>query len=138
MSTLLDMVQFPQQSHKINLKREGLYAIVFTYLRRTWEDDIDLIPKTAAREVPGSAFVGRSVQSFSHVVVAGRRYGASTAHRGQTHQYAYIEGRQAVQIIRILQVLHKDRHNRPLVANVAIVQPFIHSDYAGTMPWATR
>lgn len=138
MFAFLDLVQFPQQSHKINLKRESLYAMVFTYLRQTWEDNVDLIPETAGPDEPGSVFVGRSVLSFSHVVVAGRRYGASTAHRGQTHQYAYIEGRQAVQIIRILQILHKDRHDRPLVANVAIVQPFIHSDYAGTMPWATR
>ncbi|KAH9850227.1 hypothetical protein C2E23DRAFT_861486 [Lenzites betulinus] len=133
-----DAIEFPKQSQKINLKREGLYAIVFTYLRRIWADKVELIPDTSGRDVPGSAFVGRVVPSFSHAVVAGLRYGASTTHRGQCHQYAYIEGRQAVRIMHILQILHKDRRNQPLVANLAIVQPFIASDYAQSMPWATR
>ncbi|KAI0351281.1 hypothetical protein OH77DRAFT_1567406 [Trametes cingulata] len=131
-------VRFPNENRKIDLKRESLYALVFTYLRRDWQDEVALIPDTSARDVPGSAFVGQRVSSFSHVVVHGQRYGASTAHRGKSHQYAYVSGRQAVRINYILQVSHRAASGKELVANIAIVQPFIASDRAEMMPWASR
>lgn len=134
----VDMLQFPRQSRKINLKREGLYPVVFTYLRRLWEDRVDLIPDTSGRDVPGSAFVGIAVPSFSHVVFTGQRYGASTSHRGRTHQYAYINSREAVKINYILRITHSDSFGRPLLANLAVVQPFLQSDLADAMPWHSR
>ncbi|KAH9846575.1 hypothetical protein C2E23DRAFT_710235, partial [Lenzites betulinus] len=86
----------------------------------------------------GSAFVGRVVPAYSHVVVAGLRYGASTAHQGRKHQYAYIRGREAMQIKYILQVSYTDARGRPLLANIAIVQPFIESELEQSMPWQSR
>ncbi|OJT11593.1 hypothetical protein TRAPUB_11902 [Trametes pubescens] len=54
-------IHFPKHATKVNLKREGLYAIVFTYLRRAWQEKVHLIPDTSGREVAGSAFIGRTV-----------------------------------------------------------------------------
>lgn len=132
------MLQYPAQSRKIDLKREGLYPLVFSFLRRLWQNEVTLITDTSHRAIEGSPFVGRSVLSYSHVVLAGLRYGTSTHHRGRNHKYAYVDGRDAVQINEILQISHTCPDGKVLIASIAIVQPFMPSDQADQMPWATR
>ncbi|KAH9855662.1 hypothetical protein C2E23DRAFT_724308 [Lenzites betulinus] len=132
------MLQFPPHPRKIDLKREGLYPLVFSFLRRLWQDELLLITDSSDRDIEGSPFVGRSVFSYSHAVLAGMRYGTSTHHRGRNHQYAYMNGREAVQINHILQISHRCLDGKILVASLAIVQPFLPSNQADQMPWAMR
>ncbi|KAI1792694.1 hypothetical protein LXA43DRAFT_1130213 [Ganoderma leucocontextum] len=132
------LIRYPRHSRKFNLRREGLYALVFSSLRRLWAGDIDLITDTSTRDVGGSPFVGAAVPAYPYVVVAGVRYGASTAHRGRNFQYAYINGRDAVQIDHIFQISHSPAPGQMLVANIAVVRPFIPSSHEAEMPWAAR
>lgn len=115
-----------------------MYELVYEHLRKQWQDITALIPDTAPHTQDGTAFVAVAVPSFSHVIVAGVRYGASTAHRGLSCRYAYIDGRQPVDIQKILQVSCTRQDGRILVAGIAIVRPFIPSNMAEDMPWAAR
>ncbi len=130
-------IQYPKHSRRVNLKNDDLYYSIFVHLRALWKDTTVLITDSAPMHAEGSRFVGVA-QSFSHAIVAGRRHGASTMHRGLGHRYAYINGRQPVDIIRILRIEHEYANSKTLVVHLAIVRPFIASIYAPKMPWAAR
>lgn len=103
------------------------------------EDGVELVTDTdVLRVANGSPFAGAAVLSYSHVVVAGLRYGASTAHRGRNYCHAYINGRDAVRIDRICSVSHLTPGGKMLVANIAVVRPFINSEHIAEMPWAMQ
>lgn len=133
----IDLVKWPKHGRKLNLRPEGLYNIVFNHLRDTWSDLATLIPDTSYNDI-GSPFIAVAVPSYSHVIVAGQRYGNSTAARGIKYRYAYIDGRQPVDIIHLFRVQHTTNDGTELEAELAIVRPFIHSIHAPDMPWATR
>ncbi|KAI9065736.1 hypothetical protein FKP32DRAFT_1610486 [Trametes sanguinea] len=133
-----EFIVYPKHGRRINLKHVELYETVYEHLRKEWEGAVDLIRDTARHTDSGTAFVAVSVPTFSHVVVAGIRYGASTAQRGLSSRYAYVDGRQPAEIQRILQVSCTSPEGRILVANLAIIRPFLPSDKAAAMPWASR
>ncbi|KAI0822078.1 hypothetical protein BC628DRAFT_1328267 [Trametes gibbosa] len=134
----VELIVYPKYGRKIDLKHAGLYNLVYEHLRKEWRDTTALIPDTAPHTQDGMAFIAVAVPSFSHVIVAGVRYGTSTAHRGLSCRYAYINGRQPVDIQQILQVSCTSPNGQILIGGIAIVRPFLPSEKAGGMPWAAR
>lgn len=132
-----ELIKFPKYGRARNLRPEGLYNLVFNHLRETWKHSVALIPDTSFADV-GSPFIAVAVPFYSHIVVAGQRYGASTAPRGIKYRYAYLGGRQAVDIIHLLRVEHTTNDGLVLTAELAIVRPFEISPEAAEMPWAGR
>ncbi|OSD03378.1 hypothetical protein PYCCODRAFT_1365629 [Trametes coccinea BRFM310] len=132
-----ELIQYPKQSRKYNLRTEDLYTPIFRHVRDMWKERVKLVSDISfARD--GSPFIAIAVPFYSHIVIAGQRYGASTTRRGQANRYAYIDGRQAVEITHILRVTHTTEEEETLTADLAIVRPFIPSPAAADMPWATR
>ncbi|KAL7279486.1 hypothetical protein ACG7TL_007329 [Trametes sanguinea] len=134
-----ELIKYPRHGQRCNLRAHGLYSLIFHYLRDFWKDEVALIADTAFSE-HGSPFIALSVPTYTHVVISGQRYGTASSHHGKAHSYAYVNGRQAVKIIRILKVEHasEDEHAPPLIANIAMVQPFIPSAQGDYLPWAAR
>ncbi|KAJ2994175.1 hypothetical protein NUW54_g7598 [Trametes sanguinea] len=137
-----ELIKFPRQSQKRNLRAQGLYSLIFHYLREAWKNDINLIPDTSFSE-DGSPFIAVTVPFYSHLLVGGQRYGTSTTYHGKRHCYAYIDGRQPVDIIHILRIVHTREDDNleelpPLTAGLAVVRPFLPSPHADEMPWAAR
>ncbi|KAI0740484.1 hypothetical protein C8Q76DRAFT_607829, partial [Earliella scabrosa] len=132
-----DLIKYPKQSHAKNLWKEGIYMIVFRYLRNAWKNDVTLELDTSDDE-RGSPFIALSTPFYSHILVAGQRYGASTMHRGLGTRYAYINGRQAVDILHIIKVDYITNEGKNLHADLAIIRPFVPSPAASAMPWADR
>lgn len=133
-----ELIVYPKYGLKVDLKHTGMYNLVYEHLRKEWQDTTALIPDTAPHTQRGTVFIAVAVPSFSHVIVAGVRYGAATAHRGLSSRYAYINGRQPVDIQKILQISCTHPDGRILVAGIAIVRPFLPSEKADEMPWAAR
>ncbi len=132
-----EYIEYPKHWRRIKLKNDGLYYPIFVHLRELWKDTLTLITDSAPVGTEGSPFVGH-IRSYSHCTVAGIRYGASTMHRGLGYRYAYINGRQPVDIIQILCIEHEYDHGKSLIAHLALVRPFIASEYASSMPWTPR
>ncbi|KAI0686772.1 hypothetical protein C8T65DRAFT_747250 [Cerioporus squamosus] len=80
-----ELIVYPKHGQAQSLRGAGLYHLVFAYLAKRWRDDVTLIMDT----------------SFTD---DGIRYGASTRPRGVGNRYAYMNGRQAVQIDHILRI----------------------------------
>lgn len=76
-----------------------------------------------------------TVTSYSHVNIKSLRYGATTAHRGKSARYAYIDHRIPVEIQYIFQVEQACGEQPPLVANIAIVRHFQRGDDLPMFPW---
>ncbi|KAH9847644.1 hypothetical protein C2E23DRAFT_889746 [Lenzites betulinus] len=76
-----ELIQFPKHGPPGNLRAAGLYTLVFHHLARAWAADVDLVPDTSFAE-EGSPLIAISVPFFSHVLVAGQRYGVSTSPQG--------------------------------------------------------
>ena len=122
----------------INIAGTSLYHPVFVYLRALWQREVLLVPKTSDSRA-GEPFVATTVESFSHVIVNGTRFGACTSHRGQGTSFAYIDGRVAVRIQYLFRVKH-DRRNRTLPSlstSFAIVERF-RNDGLLHMPWTSQ
>lgn len=130
-----ELVRYPKQSRVVNLQAEDLYGAVFSHLRHEWEGQFSLVTETAPLDTPGSRFTATHVRSYAYVTVAGVRYGAAAAHRGRNYRYAYINGRDAVQIERLLRVSHISPTNQEIHAHLAVVRPFLGTDLAARMPW---
>ncbi|KAI0372088.1 hypothetical protein BV20DRAFT_1034933 [Pilatotrama ljubarskyi] len=132
-----ELMKFPSHSQKRNLRAENIYTLVFQHLREAWKDQVRLVPDTSFAE-DGSPFIALAVPFYSHVLVAGQRYGASTMHRGIGHRYAYVDGRQAVNILHLLHCEHWTTSGKTLCAELAVVLPLTSSNAAAEMPWASR
>ncbi|KAJ3014376.1 hypothetical protein NUW54_g1323 [Trametes sanguinea] len=83
-----ELIVYPKHGRKLNLKHAGLYADVYEHLRKEWQGKVNLIPDTAPHDENGTAFIAVAIPMFSHVVVAGVRYGASTAQKGLSSRAA--------------------------------------------------
>lgn len=137
LTQLSELIVYPKYGRKRNLRPDGLYNTVFKHVQYAWRDSVQLIPDVSFAE-NGSPFIAVAVPFYSHIVVAGQRYGASTAPRGIKYRYAYIDGRQAVDIIHLLRVEHTTNDGLALTADLAIVRPFLASPDAAMMPWEGR
>ncbi|OSC97862.1 hypothetical protein PYCCODRAFT_1428192 [Trametes coccinea BRFM310] len=65
-------------------------------------------------------FIAVAIPSFSHVAVTGIRYGIASVQRGKHYHYAYINGREPVEIQQILQVSALSPNGKLLIANLAV------------------
>ncbi|KAL1749513.1 hypothetical protein FB107DRAFT_177501, partial [Schizophyllum commune] len=95
----LDRVRYPKYSHKVSLRATDstIFLKVWTHLRAVWAANIDLIHDcNVARNHTQVSFYGY-VQSFSHLWVNNRQYGAVTTRRGFSARYGYIDHRIPVQ-----------------------------------------
>lgn len=133
----VELIVYPKYGRKRNLRPDGLYNCIFKHLQHAWRDSVKLIPDTSFADT-GSPFIAVAVPFYSHVIIAGQRYGTSTAPRGIKYRYAYIDGRQAVDITHLLRVEHTTNTGLLLTAELAIVRPFQASPEAAEMPWAGR
>jgi hypothetical protein len=133
-----DDITFTKHPKKLNLLAisNNIYQITYRYLRNKWSAIINL--KTSTNILgDGENFMGNA-RSYSHVWLRGLRYGSAIAHRGKSARYAYINGRQPVEIQYLLQVSHDRRvaDTAPLIADLAIVRRFISDDNIPEFPWA--
>ncbi|KAJ7603249.1 hypothetical protein DFH06DRAFT_1114701 [Mycena polygramma] len=114
----------------------GYYRLVFDYLKSLWATQCVVIPDvsnpTDEREI---SFSGE-VQSFSHLWVKKRRYGAGDEHRGQSAKYAYIDGRVPVHIDHLFRVTQELEQDTQLSASFAIVRRFRPCTTIFNWPWA--
>ena len=107
----------------------GYYGLVFDYLEGLWQGRIALVADLDMDQAFGDTTFEGSVKSYSHVKLQSLRYGAATAHRGRSARYAYIHHRRPVEI----QQAHGDEP--PLIANIALVQPFQRGNGIPVFPW---
>ena len=84
---------------------------------------------------PGDASFMGTVKKFSHMWLKKRRYGAATAQRGQTAQYAYIDHRVPVCIQHIFQAVQHQSNGADLIAEFAVIQRFQGGDELPNFPW---
>jgi hypothetical protein len=75
------------------------------------------------------------VESFSHLWVQKRRYGAASQHRGKSAQYAYIDARIPVRIQYLFRVQQKLADESTLTAGFAIVNRFQVNTNIMDFPW---
>ena len=131
------MVRYPSQVQRKNLRQLGVYVLVYSYLRSLWKNDFTLIQDTAVFS-DGTPFFPHDTHCYPYVHVGGMKYGASTFLCGRGNRYAYIHGRQAVDILNIMKISVETAEGLTLNADIAIVRRFIASPHAPQMPWATR
>lgn len=113
---------------------QNLYDIVYTYVCDLWHDVVDL--QRSTNVLPnGENFMGNA-KVFSHLWLNGLHYGAATLHRGKSARFAYINGREPVEIQHLLTVEHRRRDGTdPLVTHIAIVRHFCQDDDLPEFPW---
>ena len=132
-----ELISYPKHSRPRSLRAAGLYHLIFTFLSEQWRQDLTLVMDTSFAE-EGSPFVALRVPFYSHIVVAGLRYGASTMPRGQGNRYAYINGRQAVQIDHIIRIDYETSTGHRMTADLAVVRRFVATSASCYVPWASR
>ena len=115
----------------------GLYGLVYSYLRDRWRDDVCLVPDTSLSE-DGTPLMTQNAECYAYVMVAGVRYGASTMWQGRGSRYAYINGRQAVDILHIMKIKARTIDGREMCGDIAVVRRFLPTPVARQMPWASR
>ncbi|KAJ7654607.1 hypothetical protein DFH06DRAFT_1092852 [Mycena polygramma] len=120
-----DEVDFPKFPKTINLRSlgPGYYRLVFEYLKCLWAPQCVVIPDVSSPANDTEISLSGDVESFSHLWVKRRRYGAAEEHRGQSAKYAYIDGRIPVLIDRLFRVKN-DLKGKQLNASFALVRRF--------------
>ncbi|EIW82591.1 hypothetical protein CONPUDRAFT_142843 [Coniophora puteana RWD-64-598 SS2] len=111
-----------------------IYDLVYQLLWQRWRCIIDL--RHLNNSISGGVIFSGDVLSYSHIWVRNLRYGAAAHHRGKSGQYAYISGRQPVEIMHLLHVRQPLRFGDPLEATVAVVRRFVPADGQVEFPWA--
>lgn len=137
-----DAIVFPKRSTGASLREwgPGIYGSVLLHLQSIW-DVIQPIVSSVSTNTQNNAvnFMG-DVVSYSHIFIKGVRYGAAAHHKGKSSKYAYIHGREAVEIQRIFQVsqVRSDPTNEPLTAVCVIVRRFQRDNNIPSFPWDLR
>lgn len=80
------------------------------------------------------------VTSYSHLFVKGIRYGAASHHQGRSSKYAYIYGREAVEIQHIFKITQECSNpaDGSLKEVCAIVKRFQTDNGVPCFPWDLR
>ncbi|KAJ7434622.1 hypothetical protein FB451DRAFT_1063278 [Mycena latifolia] len=129
----IEFSKFPQAKILRDLGL-GYYKLVFDYLKSLWSSTITLVPDVELTQHPNELSFPGDVQSFSHVWVKRRRYGAATQHRGKSAQYAYIDSRVPVHIDYIFRVRSELQDGSKLSTGCAIIRRFLDSTIMN-FPW---
>ncbi|KAJ7664264.1 hypothetical protein B0H17DRAFT_952168 [Mycena rosella] len=135
-----DAVEFPKfpQTKTLRALGPGFYRLVFRYLKDLWLSVITLVPDVDLTNNEKEISFSGDVESYSHVWVNKRRYGAATQHRGKSAQYAYIDNRVPVRIAYIFRVHVKLGNETKLTAACAVVRRFQHNSIITNFPWDLR
>ncbi|KAJ6582600.1 hypothetical protein DFH09DRAFT_1245975 [Mycena vulgaris] len=83
-------IDFPRYSKPAVLRElgPGYYGLVFDYLKDLWRSKAVLIPDVELTQNGDQLSFSGDVESFSHLWVHKRRYGAASQHRGKSAQYS--------------------------------------------------
>ncbi|KAJ6530158.1 hypothetical protein B0H19DRAFT_1273823 [Mycena capillaripes] len=132
-----DEIDYPKFSQSKSLRQlgSGYYRLVFEYLEQLWAPQFVLVPDVSIPSNQKEISFSGDVQSFSHLWVKKRRYGAGEEHRGQTAKYAYIDGRIPVRIDHLFRVQHKLGEEKHLSASFAILRRFQACTQIVDFPW---
>ena len=128
------VIQFPQQSSRINLRRIGLYAITLRFLQSNYPQ-VGIVSDGGASKV-GLVFQNHHIKSFPTVNVHGIKYGAITNNRGQRCCHAYVHGRMAAQIAYIISVSIPHENSSTINLDIAIIRWFQTVPDPPIMPWS--
>ena len=130
-------IVFPVQCTTIRLRSisHDMYNLVFHHICNVWRMD-ERIHTDVSFQANSVPFTGE-VTSYPYLSWSHIRYGAANSHRGKSAQYAYIEGRTAVQIEYLFHVRQKRRNEDrdPLATTVAIVRRFQRNGNIPDFPW---
>jgi hypothetical protein len=138
-SCVEDRVVFSKYPKPLTLRDlPGYYGLIFRHLSTLWRDKTTLCSDVSSTVPKGGSIFNGVVQSFSHIVANGRRFGAMSRPRGRSAQYAYINDRIAVQIQYILRVVQPRSGFNDLVADFAVVRRFQTDDKMAQFPWDLR
>ncbi|KAJ7302242.1 hypothetical protein DFH08DRAFT_978112 [Mycena albidolilacea] len=114
---------------------DGLYHLVFRHLQTLWAPDILLIADVEMSHAKTAITFMGEVESFSHIWIHRRRYGAATQQRGIKAQYAYIDSRVPVRIHHIFRIQQNLPAKSKLTTGCAIVARFCPSTVITNFPW---
>ena len=138
----LDGIQFPKHSSGVRLRdmRDGIYGLVLGYLKTLWAGAQEIVSDVSTDTANNAVNFMGLVTSYSHVFVKGIRYGSANHHQGKSSRYAYIHGRQSVEIQHIFQVSQPQFNSMesPLTTVCAVVQRFQQDDDIPEFPWDLR
>jgi hypothetical protein len=134
---MLDAIDFPRFPKIINLRQlgPGYYRLVLTHLQHLWTPQFKVLPDVSAAKNANEISFSGDVESFSHIWVKKRRFGAGEEHRGQSGKYGYIDGRVPVRIDHLFRVQHKISANKKIVASFAILRRFQPCTAIVDFPW---
>lgn len=128
----LDPTRLSTQSRVVDLEQLGIYNIVLQFCLQLWPNAGIFGPGMVQNHY--LAPMGM-VRNHSYVEYNGIRYGAYQHTSGRGYCYAYIDGRNAVRIERILHI------EFPVVVNMraicALVSPFQIPQVEPHFPWDT-
>lgn len=132
----IDHIDFPKFFARLNLRAlDECYDLVFDHLRDLWSDQIDLIADLDMNHRPHTTVFEGSVKSYPHMHFKALRYGAGRTHRGKSARYAYIRARIPVEIQYIFRIEQAMAIGPPLIANLALVRPFLRGNDLPQFPW---
>ncbi|KAF8205907.1 hypothetical protein K438DRAFT_1963684 [Mycena galopus ATCC 62051] len=132
-----DKIRYPRYSKTKSLREieDGLYHLILRHLQTLWASDVLLIADVEmSRDKAAVTFVGE-VESFSHIWIYRRRYGAAYQQRGTKAQYAYIDSRVPVRIHHIFRIQQNLPDKTKLTTGCAIVARFCPSTVITNFPW---
>ncbi|KAI4522475.1 hypothetical protein K525DRAFT_198782, partial [Schizophyllum commune Loenen D] len=129
-----------EYSRRVNLRtlEPSLYSKVWSHLRTVWQGKVELVRDCDVAENAAQISFYGDVQSFSHLWVDNRRYGAVTATRGFSARFGYIDHRIPVQTEYIFSVdLSIPSTGHSLRHTFAVVRRFLsdHEVAALALPW---
>ena len=122
---------------RANMRVMGIYGLVYSYLRQRWSDELRLVTETSF-DAGGTPLMAHNAECYPYVMVAGIRYGASTTSQGRGTRYAYVKGRQAVDILHIMKIKVRTLEGHEKYADIAVIRRFLPTPLALQMPWSMR
>ena len=132
-------IKFPKCPSKVNLHdwEKGSYGLVFQFLQSLWADSLKLMSDiSTVHDGDSVSFMG-TVTSFSHIFVKGIHYGSAKHHQGKSSKYAYINGREAVEIQYLFVVTQELPNHEQGSADMVctIVRHFQQDEDIPAFPW---
>lgn len=118
----------------------GIYGLVLGYLKALWLGAQEIVSDVSTDTANNAVNFMGHVTSYSHVFVKGIRYGSAKHHQGKSSRYAYIHGREAVEIQHIFHISQPQFNptESPLTAVCAVIQRFQQDGNIPEFPWDLR
>ncbi|KAJ7882083.1 hypothetical protein B0H14DRAFT_2340137 [Mycena olivaceomarginata] len=94
------VIKLPRQSRSLDIRIEGIYAILLRYARAVWPE------KTIVSDggVQTGTVLSSKVKSFGNVHVRAIKYGMWNHHRGKGYCYGFVGRRVPCRIDYLLQL----------------------------------